>query len=144
MATHNPHEEVLRKLETKSDAQAVRRNLSGRALSKSDKNLHLAVRSGVVAIPLANIERVIPRSVVHPDAVTVVVREPHDVRQLLQATPRPGSGGQTLARERIPIGTGHGPGVATCTYYTTTTISGDEEDACDDDGGAECQPDDLD
>jgi hypothetical protein len=142
-------EELLNKLESRSDSEVVRKNVSGRALSKSDKYLHMAVPTGIVAIPLANIERVISRSLVHPDAVTVVVKNPKEIQQLQQTKPRTtgvpgGVGAGAVARmERIPIGTGLGPGVATCTYYTTTTTTGGEEDACDDDGGSECEADDL-
>jgi hypothetical protein len=134
-------DELFRRIEEKRDDDVARTTLQGRALSRSEDNLHLAVRTGVLAIPLSNIERVIPVPASRPDIVRVVVKDPTAVRILYQAPPRT----RLSARQGVrgeEIGTVFGPGVSTCTYYDTPTVTGDEADQCDDED-SECQDDDL-
>jgi hypothetical protein len=134
-------DELFRRIEQKQDDDVVRTTLQGRALSRSEDKLHLAVRTGILAIPLSSIERVIPVPAARPDIVRLVVKNPTDVRTLYQARAR----AQPTARQGIRgayIGTSLGPGVSTCAYYDTPTITGDEPDQCDDED-SDCQDDDL-
>jgi hypothetical protein len=152
-------EKLLRHLPEKQDDHVALTTLKGRALSRSANNVHLAIAGGIVAVPIANIESVVPISDSQPDAVRIVVRNPQEIQPILRVRPGgpPAGDGSTLG--------GHGTievardgetifsdrtfkdyvGVATCTSTDTDTISGGhgEPDACDDSVPDNCPPDDV-
>lgn|SRR5262245_14244488 len=59
----------------------------GKAVSRDNENLHLAVSSGVMAIPLADIGEVKGVSGQSNDIVSVTVRSTDRVKQIRQASP---------------------------------------------------------
>jgi hypothetical protein len=103
-------EELFARIDEVRDDDVVRKTLQGRALSRSKDNLHLAVRTGIVAIPLSSIERVTPIPAARPDIVRVVVKNPTAVQTLYQAAP---SGAASRPERGEVIGRGPGPGVST-------------------------------
>ena len=138
MAADKTLDELLARIDEVSDDDVVRATLQGRALSRSTDNLHLAVRTGVLAIPLTSIERVIPVPAARPDIVRVVVKNPAAVETLYQAAPSR----EGLRERGEKIGSGPGVGVQTCDYYDTSTITGGQADQCDD-NDMDCHADDL-
>ena len=75
--------ELLGKLQAQPDAAQI--TLQGRATSRSETNLHLAVSSGIVAIPIDEIEDVVPLSTTtDPTLVSVLVKDASKVRHLLK------------------------------------------------------------
>lgn len=75
--------ELLEKLQVRPDAAKI--TLQGRATSRSETSLHLAVSTGIVAIPLGEIEDVTPlRPTSDPTMVSVLVRDNTKVRHLLK------------------------------------------------------------
>jgi hypothetical protein len=166
-----PIQNLLDRLKQKPDDQVAVTTLMGRALSRSADKVHLAFGGGLVAIPVANIQRVISVSSSHPDVVRLVVRNPEDIQSLLEVTPvavpPTGRFGQvkedvdddddngdngddaeggytdTIPTDRNSI-TGYGVGVSTCTWSDTDTITGGEADAVDDYPAHDCHADDED
>jgi len=148
---------LLAGLEQKQDDQVGLSTLTGRAVSRSDSNIHLAVRGGIVAIPIANIDAVVSLSKSQPDAVRIAVRDPAVIKPLLKVMPVGGSGGgasggggtveEARNGERVPTDRTYKvyQGVATCTYTDTDTISGGEgqPDQCDDSEPDSCPADDT-
>jgi len=138
--------EILCELPTRRDEEVAMRMLEGRALSRSDTSLHLAVPTGLLAIPLDNIVKVTP-VVGTKGIVRILVRNPEAARPLLRVSARSGSGGAsgTLARIRgEKIGSGiPGPGVGTCDYYDTPTATSEEGYDASDDQESDCRADDL-
>jgi hypothetical protein len=148
-------QQLLRGLEQKHDDQVGLTTLTGRAVSRSDNNVHLAVRGGIAAIPITNIEDVVFLSKSQPDAVRIAVRDPAAIQSLLRVRSggAPGGGtsddGETAdARIGEKVYTDRTylvyQGVATCTYTDTDTIStGDgNPDQCDDSEPDNCPADD--
>jgi hypothetical protein len=132
------------RLPDRADSEVGTVVLEGRALSKSKTSLHLAVRTGLVAIPLESITRVIEMPGTK-EMVRLVVTNPSEIRHLLRAkvstAAQSAEGGDTRRGEEI--GSGWGVGVQTCRYYDTETATGEEGfDACDD-NDAVCGDDDL-
>jgi hypothetical protein len=145
-------EELLTKLEKKPDDVASSVSLVGRACSRSEENLHLAIATGIVAIPISNIDDI--TTVLPNDPFTVAVKfrradevkflrrmpvmqnleQPDSViasnltplRKLFQQIDEGDDGGDI---EWPPI---YGPGVNTSLCVTTVT----DGNACDD---FECQ-----
>ena len=74
---------LLQRLEQRAEDGFARVTYYGRALSRSENALHLATPTGVVAIPLNDIECVMPISPRHPESVWVGVRNGDRVRQLI-------------------------------------------------------------
>jgi hypothetical protein len=146
---------LLDSLEQKEDDQVALTTLHGRALSRSSINLHMAIGGGMVAIPIVNIKQVIQISDSHPDAVSVIIRNPQDIQPLLAVKPaKPpfsgeGFGNVEAARlgEKVPTNRKSTTmiGVGTCTITETDTITGfhGETDQCDDSETDNCPPDDL-
>jgi hypothetical protein len=137
---------ALRDLPTRQDDEVAMRILEGRALSRSDTNIHLAVPTGLLAIPLDNIVKVTPVAGTK-GIVRILVRDPEAARPLLRVSPRSAtgsSGGGVVAAVRGElIGSGIlGPGVSTCDYYDTPTVTGEEGYDASDDEEAVCQNDD--
>jgi hypothetical protein len=93
---HKPEEaasqrvsELLKQLQVQPDAAKV--TLQGRAVSRSETSLHLAVATGVVAVPLGEIEDVAPLGPAgDPTLVSVLVRDNTKVRHLLKVQPTTG------------------------------------------------------
>ncbi|MEV0052819.1 hypothetical protein AB0H34_20225 [Saccharopolyspora shandongensis] len=80
----NQLSELLERLDKQSSDLWKRVVLEGRPVSRDDGNIHLAIESGVVAIPVKEIEEL------HPvfgraEAVTVVVRNADHVEYLRRA-----------------------------------------------------------
>jgi hypothetical protein len=132
---------LLDRLEEKADSGLARVTYSGIAVSRSKEHLHLAVPSGVLAIPFEEIECVSEINKAKPQNVFVAVRNADSVRHLINVDqlggiPAPdGDGG--------PPGGWHGPWppgpkhrqINTSDSVTESyTRSGcpPEDDACDD------------
>jgi hypothetical protein len=77
-------EKLLARLEVKAEEGYAKVTWTGRALSKSKEHLHVALPSGVVAIPLSEIESVSLVSAVRPDVIYVTVRNVDRVKHLLR------------------------------------------------------------
>lgn len=77
-------DQLLNRLESRLDDGLSRMTYSGRAMSKSNTHLHMCVSSGIVLIPIDQIESV---SSIHertdPDLVAVTVRDAGRVRHAL-------------------------------------------------------------
>ena len=135
-------DDLLARLDSRSDDAVAMRTFQGRALSKSDTNLHLAVRTGIVAVPLANVVKVMPIRGTK-DMVRIVVRNPEEVRSLLRVTPQAAAGDGTAVGLRRGEFIGKGfVGVATCNFYDTPTVTGEEGDDTSDDEDSDCEADD--
>lgn len=148
---------LLDSLEQRQDDHVGLTALTGRAISRSADNVHLAVRGGIVAVPIANLVDVTFVSKSQPDAVLVVVRDPSAITPLLRVKTSGVSGenipGSTqsieLARDGEKVYTDRTfkdyIGVGTCTYTDTDTITGGQgqPDACDDSEPDNCPADDL-
>jgi hypothetical protein len=138
--------ELIGRLPKRPDDEVAILAIEGKALSKNDANLHLALPSGLVAIPLDSIVKVtsVPGT---KEIVRMVVRNPDGIRHLLRVPTRTAlsqaGGGEPATQRGEKIGSGWGVGVETCDYYDTETATGEEGfDACDDEE-AVCQADDL-
>jgi hypothetical protein len=136
-------EALLNRLEERADNELLSRlTFFGRALSKSQDSLHLATESGIVAIPLSEIEDVAAdHDPEHPDVVTVVVRHGDAVRHLLRVNPLPAGGGPAPSaggfQTQMPGGGGEWcPPGYTCHYacQNSATLTGlrPKADATDD------------
>ena len=102
----------------------------GRALSRDDDHLHLATASGVVAIPIVEIEEVrhlVGRS---DDAVSVDVRNGDRIKHIRRVT-RTAPAFGSFGRFGVTIGPIDGNSV-TGEYLDTATVSGGSADATDD------------
>jgi hypothetical protein len=130
-------DKLLGHLERKADDDLARYTFGGKALSKSEKNLHLAVADGIVAIPLANIEQVVQVDGISPDLVWVAVRNVGSVRYLLQTNQLPDQIDQ-LSETLLASGMGQAIGAKSTMWGWsaggTATRSGcpPAGDACDD------------
>jgi hypothetical protein len=132
---------LLDLLEERADDGLARVTYSGIAVSRSKDHLHLAVPSGVLAIPLDEIEDVAPIHEVRPQNVFVAVRNANAIRHLIRVDQL---GGIPLPDpEGPPDGGWHGPwppgpkhfqigmsGSATESY--TRSGNPPQDDACDD------------
>ena len=80
-------EELLNKLEARAEDGFARVVFVGRALSKSKENLHLAVATGVLSIPISEIESISPISDIpqNADHVYVGVKNADRVKHLFRA-----------------------------------------------------------
>lgn len=138
--------DLLAQLSSQPDAASV--TLEGKATSRSDNCLHLAVATGIVAIPLSEIEDVVPVNLQgDPTLVSVVVRDNAKVRHLLKVQPTVGgeenlmhqsARGVQAARGFGGFGGGFSlPPIFACAsftneYHDTTTASRGVVDATDD------------
>jgi hypothetical protein len=142
---------LLKRVQVQPDA--AKTTLQGRAVSRSDGNLHLATSTGLVAIPIDTIEDVTPLLASgDPNLVAVSVTDHAKVRHLLKVkltgedTERGGatSGAGAPAAFRLggfggPFGAGGVtlPPIFTCDSFTndyldTETVSRGVLDATDD------------
>jgi len=78
---------LLNRLETKANGEVARMVYEGRALSQSKDHLHLAVDTGILAIPIRCIENVRPLSERTPEIVRVEVSQADEVKHLLEVRP---------------------------------------------------------
>jgi hypothetical protein len=152
-----PVKTLLDGLPKKADGDVAVVALKGRALSRSETNVHIATAGGIVAVPIANIKEVVSLSDEQADLVRVVVTNPKDIRQLLGVRPAwPGSGGgstggstmamedgETLPTDRNPERTDVGVGTFTTTDTDTITGGQGNPDATDDREANGGQADDL-
>ena len=143
-------QKLLDELDQKQDDRVGVAILHGRAVSRSATNIHLAVRGGIVAVPITSVEEVAFLSKTQPNAVRLAVRNPMAIQALLRAKPvgalgggiSGGAGTVETARDGDIVYTNRTfqmyQGVATCTYTDTDTTSGGagQPDQCDD-----CEPD---
>lgn len=141
---------LLKRIQVQPDA--VKTTLQGRAVSRSDGNLHLATSTGLVAIPIDSIEDVTPvLPSGDPNLVSVSVKDHAQVRHLLKLkmVDEDGDGGAgtgataaqaVLARRNLGGLGGHRitlPPIFDCASFTndyldTETASGGVLDATDD------------
>ena len=122
-------DELLQRLEQRSQDSYTERTYVGRALTRSDDSLHLATDEGVIAIPVSEITSVNPINETQPDAVAITVRRPDAVvsliktQPLLQRAAGPGGGG---------FGAGSGSTVTGSNCLDTQTVTAGVLDATDD------------
>jgi hypothetical protein len=121
-------DELLKRLDSVPDKGASRATYTGRAVSKSNKHLRLAIDTGVIAIPLDSIDRVTPLSPGDTTIVRVEVREATNVTHVVHADPVHRESMVSAMRAARPIII-RGPIVIT---GDTDTITGGRPDACDD------------
>jgi hypothetical protein len=138
--------DLIGRLPSRADDEVAILAIEGRALSKSDTSLHLAIPTGLIAIPLDSIMKAtsVPGT---KEIVRLVVRNPGAIRHLLRVVPRGGTSGQAtgggvVAQQRGELlGSGWGAGVNTCDYYNTETITGEEGNDASDDEEDDCHQD---
>jgi hypothetical protein len=143
----NSVKNLLGRLPEKADNSVGRTILTGRALSRSADTVHLAIASGIVGVPIANIETVIPvvGYKVPPNLVQIAIRNPQEIRSLLSIGTVLASGviSGVATPDVLPDGflvdngtfVAQGIGVSTCVYTNTDTVSGgqgelDQSDDC--------------
>jgi hypothetical protein len=122
-------DELLRRLETRDDAEVSRSSYLGRALSKSGKDLRLSTERGVIAIPLADIAQVTRVSNGDPTLVSVEVNTAANVTQVVEAD---GLGVDSVVSAVRAVKSNliaRGPIILT---GDTDTITAGRPDACDD------------
>lgn len=119
-------DELLSRLPYPDKAQSL--NYEGRAVSRDKDSLHLAVSSGVIAIPLADITEVNGLSGQSSDIVSVDVKSADRIRQLRHVTPmfRRGGFGGAFG------GLNFGSDTPTAGYVDSSTVTGGRADATDD------------
>lgn len=150
---------LLANLAEKQDHNVAFVTISGRALSRSANNIHVAVPSGIVAVPISNIQKVASVEGTQPGIVRLVVRDPHQIQSLLGVRPvntggrgQGGGGisspdeaqeGDTVQGDLLVKGV-WGIGVQTCNLYSSDTITGTDgnADTCDDTETDDCAADD--
>jgi hypothetical protein len=147
-------QKLLAGLAQKQDNTVAFITLSGRALSRSAKNIHVAVSSGIVAVPIANIQKAVSIPGSQPGIVRLVVNNPHQIQSLLGVRPaNPGGGGNQTAEAAqdgetvqgdLLVKGAWGVGVSTCDLYSSDTVTGGDgnADACDDTETDDCHADD--
>lgn len=146
--------ELLARTKEIKDEEVNTVTFRGLACSRSVNNLHLAIATGVIAIPIANIEDITRLNPLEQTTVAVKVRSACDVKYLkrmpiLEESVDPALvAGQNTPLRSLFVGVAntddirwppvYGPGVNTSVCVTTVT----DGNACDD---SECQnfPDDL-
>lgn len=125
--------DILDSLPTRSDDDVAVVLIEGRALSKNETNLHLALRTGLVAVPLDSISSV--TSVPGANGfVRLVVRSPANIRHLLRVVRRNveadeedgGDDDGTTQRGELIVSGIPGVGVSTCDYYDKETLTGQD------------------
>ena len=100
----------------------------GRALSRDDKHLHLAIATGVIAIPLADIDSVRLLTASSNDIVSVDVRHADRIQYVRRVSPmRRGPGGLGGFGGVFNSGDTH-----TGQYLDSSTVTGGRADATDD------------
>ena len=117
----------LQSLETTSQSLSY----EGKAVSRDKNNLHLAISSGVVAIPLADIVEVKAVSGQSSEIVSVTVKQVEGIKQIRQASPmfrRGGFGGVFGGG----IFGNSGDTMTNGRYIDSATASGGRADATDD------------
>lgn len=143
---------VLGGLPRKDDNKVATVTVSGRALSRSDSNVHIAVSSGIVAVPIGNIAKAVSVAGSQPGIVRLVVNNPHQIQSLLGVRPvaegtnqsaESAQEGESVRGDLLVEGV-WGVGVSTCNLYSSDTVTGDEgnADACDDTETDDCRADD--
>jgi hypothetical protein len=154
--SHSPDasvQKLLRGLPQKHDDEVGVITISGRALSRSRQNVHMAVLGGIIAVPIANVQQVVPAG--KGGVVRMVVSRPHEIQGLLNVRPAglPGSGGggstammedgETLPTDRNPVKEFVGVGTYISTDSDTITGGQGNPDATDDRINSDASPDDL-
>jgi hypothetical protein len=124
--------QVLADVPRKKDDEVVpAQEFEGRAVSRSDDTLHLAIRTGVVNIPLSSVESVTPISATDDELVRVTVSQGAPrVKHAFRVADRP-----TETGPGPEIGIGEKRMDAARAYADTATLSGGVPDACDDVSG---------
>lgn len=118
--------DFLEKLEMKKTSGLARLTLDGKALSKSENSITLAIDSGLVEIPISEIESVIPfGDASNKDFVSITIQNANNIKHLLRVKPKStlhGSDGfRTLSTATMS---------QVC--QPTVTITGGSPDATDD------------
>ena len=89
-------DELLKRLEEKKIEVPLRTEIQGRAIGKSQSGIYLSTTTGLVEIPVSEIESVSPLSYLNQDIVSVVVRDFNKIEykiRVSQAGPGGGGGG---------------------------------------------------
>jgi hypothetical protein len=120
-------DDLLSRLPSRAETQQPL-TFDGRALSRDDSHIHMATTSGVIAIPLAEIEAVRFIAGQGGDLVSVDVRNPDRIQYIRRVSPALMIGGGS--------GVFRGPGEfgdsPTGIYADSTTVTGGRADATDD------------
>lgn len=128
-------------LQSRTDVQSVKVAYDGQALGRTDEHVHLAVQTGVLAIPHDHVFEVQPLSRKDPSLVRIIVSSPDSVRYVKGGEPLSAdvhgdpdlvmslSANQTLLRG---IGVTRGGPVCFPTGCDTATVTGGRPDATDD------------
>jgi hypothetical protein len=120
-------EELLSRLPSIEDSQLL--TYEGKAVSRDKAHLHLAVASGVVAIPLSDITEVKPLADHSSNIVSVNVKSTDGIKQIRQVSGLRGGGlggfgGGGFGYQPSTYSNGH--------YEDSATVSGGQADATDD------------
>jgi len=123
-------DELLSRLPSFGDSRSLIHE--GKAVSRDKNSLHLAVSSGVIAIPLADITEVNGLSGQSSDIVSVTVKSPDGIRQIrhVAGTFRGGGFGGAFGGGGIFGNSAHTP--SNGHYVDSATASGGRADATDD------------
>jgi len=126
-------DELLARLPADKSQESL--TYEGRAVSRDKENLHLAVSSGVIAIPLADIGGVKPLSGQSNDIVSVTLKSADRVRQIRSAGAmgrRGGLGGFGGFGGFGGVFGNSGDTFSNGRYIDSATASGGRADATDD------------
>jgi hypothetical protein len=109
-----------------SAAQSQQLIYEGKAVSRDKDNLHLAISSGVIAVPLDDIAEVKALSGQSNDIVSVSVKSADRIKQIRHASPmfRRGGGGGVFGNSSDTFSKGQ--------YSDSATASGGMADSTDD------------
>jgi hypothetical protein len=123
-------EELLARLPSHDKAHPL--NYEGKAVGRDKDNLHLAVSSGVIAIPLADIAEVHGLSGQSSDIVSVSVTSAGGIRQIRQVSSLSGRGGLGGVFGRGGVFGNASDTFSNGRYIDSATVSGGRADATDD------------
>ena len=123
-------EKLIAKLETRADEGLNRAVFIGRALSRNSESIHLAVPSGIVTIPLSEIEEYNVISQINGLVLSLIVRNAEKVKQML-TVPEQLASRDVIHRGQTPVGLRMWS-VPEIIDQDTGTPSNGVEDRCDD------------
>lgn len=131
MANREQLSELLSRLETMASEGLARLTFQGHAIGKTGDNVHLAISSGVVAIPSSEIKSVIPMFGHDPKWVSIVVRNADSATHIRRVRP-------INSLSYLPPWGGGADKTCTDNCHDTATVTSEEgTDATDD---AYCEP----
>lgn len=122
-------DDVLSRIESKSDKEASTTTYTGRAVSRGDKTLRLAIETGVISIPLDEITNVSTLGQADNSIVRVEVANIASVKHVIKADSGQQASIDSVRRMASARRFRGGPIILT---GDTDTITGGRPDACDD------------